>query len=150
MVETPLQRLEHGLHLPVALLIIPIFALANAAIPLPLDSLVQTLSHPVTLGVATGLVGGKVLGIVGLSWLAIRLGWAKLPPHSSMSQLLGVGLIGGIGFTMSIFIAELAFAGQPQLLLMAKTGVLFASLCAGVLGLVWLILVTPKTDAVNN
>lgn len=150
MVETPLQRLEHGLHLPVALLIIPIFALANAAIPLPLDSLVQTLSHPVTLGVATGLVGGKVLGIVGLSWLAIRLGWAKLPPHSSMSQLLGVGLIGGIGFTMSIFIAELAFAGQPQLLLMAKTGVLFASLCAGVLGLVWLILVTPKTDAANN
>ncbi len=144
MVETPLQRLEHGLHLPVALLIIPVFALANAGIPLALDSLAQTLAHPVTLGVALGLVGGKVLGIVGLSWLAIRLGWARLPAGSSMAQLFGVGLIGGIGFTMSIFIAELAFAGQDELLLMAKTGILFASLCAGVLGLGWLLLVTPR------
>jgi NhaA family Na+:H+ antiporter len=138
LVETPLQRLEHSLHLPVAFLVIPVFAFFNAGIPLELDALAATFSHPVTMGVMLGLVLGKFIGIAGVSWLALKLGFGQLPAGTSMSQILGVALLGGIGFTMSIFIAELGFAGQPELLLMAKTGILAASLLAGVGGYVWL------------
>jgi NhaA family Na+:H+ antiporter len=135
-----LQRLEHAWHLPVAYLVIPVFALFNAGIPLEFASIGDTLTHPVTLGVSTGLVAGKVLGISGFSWLAIRLGIGRLPAGTRFTQIIGVSLLGGIGFTMSIFIAELGFAHQPQLLLMAKTGILFASLFAGIAGFIWLYL----------
>jgi NhaA family Na+:H+ antiporter len=138
LVETPLQRLEHSLHLPVAFLVIPVFAFFNAGIPLELDALAATFSHPVTMGVMLGLVLGKFIGIAGVSWLALKLGFGQLPAGTSMSQIMGVALLGGIGFTMSIFIAELGFAGQPELLLMAKTGILAASLLAGMGGYVWL------------
>lgn len=137
-VQTPLQRLENGLHLPVAFLVIPIFALFNAGVLLHLDELATTLTHPVTLGVAVGLVLGKFLGITGASWLAIRLGLGQLPPGTRFSQIAAVSMLGGIGFTMSIFIAELGFAGLDDLLLMAKTGVLAASVSAGTLGYLWL------------
>jgi NhaA family Na+:H+ antiporter len=138
LVETPLQRLEHSMHLPVAFLVIPVFAFFNAGIPLELDALGTTLSHPVTLGVMLGLVLGKFIGIAGVSWLALKLGLGQLPAGTSMSQIAGVALLGGIGFTMSIFIAELGFVGQPEKLLMAKTGILAASLVAGVGGYLWL------------
>lgn len=108
-VETPLQRLEHGLHVPVALFVIPVFALFNAGINIEGQALGAVLQDPVTLGVMLGLVVGKVLGIVGASWLAIKLNIASLPSGAHFIQLVGVGFIGGIGFTMSIFIAELAF-----------------------------------------
>ncbi|MBL7004576.1 MAG: Na+/H+ antiporter NhaA, partial [Gammaproteobacteria bacterium] len=137
-VESPLQRLEHTMHLPVAFIIIPLFALANAGIPVELSTLGQTLTHPVALGVIFGLVLGKLLGIAGLTWLAIKLGLGKLPEGMNVGHLIGVGFVGGIGFTMSIFIAELGFAGQAENLLMAKTGVLFASLIAGLAGYLWL------------
>ena len=137
-VESPLQRLEHAMHMPVAFLIIPLFALANAGIPIELDTLTQTATHPVALGVMAGLVAGKFLGIAGVTWLAVKLGLGSLPEGMNNRHLVGVGLVGGIGFTMSIFIAELGFAGQPDALLMAKTGVLFASLIAGVAGYLWL------------
>jgi NhaA family Na+:H+ antiporter len=137
-VESPLQRLEHILHLPVAFLVIPLFALANAGIPIDLATLGETLSHPVALGVIAGLTLGKVVGIAGVTLLALRLGLGKLPEGMSIRHLIGVGLIGGIGFTMSIFIAELGFAGQDDALLMAKTGVLFASVIAGLSGFLWL------------
>lgn len=137
-VESPLQRLEHAMHLPVAFLIIPIFALANAGIPVELSALGRTLTHPVALGVMFGLVIGKLVGIAGLTWLAIKLGFGNLPEGMNFRHLIGVGFVGGIGFTMSIFIAELGFAGQAENLLMAKTGVLFASLIAGVAGYLWL------------
>jgi NhaA family Na+:H+ antiporter len=137
-VETPLQRLEHGLHMPVAFLVIPIFAFINAGIPIELTGLGETLTHPVTMGVMLGLVLGKFLGIAGASWIALKLGVAQLPAQTSFSQIAGVALLAGIGFTMSIFIAELGFAGKPEYLLMAKTGVLVASLLAGVGGFVWL------------
>lgn len=139
LVETPLQRLERAWHLPVALLVIPLFALANAGIPIDFNSLSATLTRPVTLGVITGLVCGKFIGTTGASWLALRFGVGQLPAGTNLSQLAGVGLLGGIGFTMSIFIAELGFVEQPEFLLMAKTGILCASLCAGVLGYVWLL-----------
>ncbi len=136
-VESPLQRLEHTLHMPVAFLVIPLFALANAGIPIDPNALGQTLTHPVALGVMLGLVAGKLTGVAGLTWLAIKLGLGKLPEDMTLSHLVGVGLVAGIGFTMSIFIAGLGFAGQDENLLMAKTGVLFASLIAGAGGYLW-------------
>ena len=137
-VETPLQRLEHGLHMPVAFLVIPVFAFINAGIPMQFDDMAATLAHPVTLGVVLGLVLGKFIGIAGASWLALKLGIAQLPAQTRFSQVAGVALLAGIGFTMSIFIADLGFAHQPEYLLMAKTGVLIASLVAGVGGFLWL------------
>ncbi|MCG6976206.1 MAG: Na+/H+ antiporter NhaA [Acidiferrobacterales bacterium] len=136
--ESPLQRLEHQFHLPVAFLIIPIFALMNAGNPIQLDGIGETLSHPVTLGIITGLVLGKLVGIAGFSWLIIKLGIARLPNGASMSQIVGVAMFGGIGFTMSIFIADLAFTGNAELLVSAKTGILLASLIAGLSGFFWL------------
>ena len=137
-VQTPLQQLEHGWHLPVAYLVIPIFALFNAGIPLQFGALGDTLTHPVMLGVMLGLLLGKFIGITGACWLALHLGIAQLPSGTRFSQIAAVSVLGGIGFTMSIFIAELGFAAQPEYLLMAKTGVLLASLLAGVVGFGWL------------
>lgn len=137
-VQTPMQRLEHGWHLPVAFIVIPIFALFNAGIPLQLGALDTTLSHPVFLGVLLGLLLGKFIGITGACWIALKLGVGQLPSGTRFSQIAAVSVLGGIGFTMSIFIAELGFAGQTEYLLMAKTGVLAASLLAGLLGFAWL------------
>lgn len=136
--QTPLQRLESRWHLPVAFLIIPIFALFNAGIPVQLETIGQTLTHPVMLGVFLGLLVGKFIGISGACWIALKLGIAQLPKDTSLSQIVAVSVLGGIGFTMSIFIAELGFANQLEFLLMAKTGVLIASLLSGVFGFIWL------------
>jgi Na+:H+ antiporter, NhaA family len=141
-VEAPLQRLEHAWHMPVAFLIIPVFALANAGIPIELDSLSETFTHPVMLGVSAGLILGKFIGITGVSWLLLKLNLAVLPKDTRFTQIAGVSLLAGIGFTMSIFVAELGFAGQSELLLMAKTGILFASLLTGIAGFVWLYFVS--------
>ena len=137
-VQTPLQRLEHIWHLPVAFIVIPIFAIFNAGIPLQIGTLSETFSHPVMLGVMFGLLLGKFIGITGACWLALRLGIGQLPTGTGFSQIAAVSVLAGIGFTMSIFIAELGFANQPEYLLMAKTGVLTASLLAGLIGFVWL------------
>jgi len=144
-VESPLQRLEHAMHTPVAFLIIPLFALANAGIPIDFSQLGQTITHPVALGVMFGLVMGKLIGVAGVTWLAIKLGLGKLPEGMNTQHLIGVGLLAGIGFTMSIFIAELGFSQNPEYLLMAKTGVLFASIIAGVGGYFWLRLTSVKS-----
>jgi NhaA family Na+:H+ antiporter len=148
-VEAPLQRLEHIWHMPVAYLIIPVFALANAGIPLALGSLADTFSHPVMLGVSVGLVLGKFIGISGASWLVLKLGVAELPKDTRFIQIVGVSLLAGIGFTMSIFVAQLGFSHNEELLLMAKTGILFASLLAGVSGYIWLYLVSKPVTAKN-
>lgn len=142
-VETPLQRLEHAFHIPVAMLIVPIFALANAGIPIAFSRLGEVLAQPIALGVTLGLVLGKLIGIAGFSWLAIRLGWARLPAGADMRHLVGVAMLGGIGFTMSIFIAELGLGANPEQLLMAKTGILVASLLAGSAGYLWLSRIAP-------
>ncbi|WP_198264548.1 Na+/H+ antiporter NhaA [sulfur-oxidizing endosymbiont of Gigantopelta aegis] len=141
-VETPLQRLEHTWHLPVAYLIIPIFALANAGISIDIDSLAETFTHPVMVGVSLGLVLGKFIGITGASWLILKLGIAVLPKDTRFTQIAGVSLLAGIGFTMSIFVAQLGFSGREDLLLMAKTGILAASLLAGITGYIWLYVVS--------
>jgi len=143
-VQTPLQSLERLWHIPVAFLVIPIFALFNAGIPLQFDSLSETFRHPIFLGVMLSLLVGKFLGITGACWLALKLGIAQLPTGTSFSQIAGVAVLGGIGFTMSIFIAELGFSSHPDYLLLAKTGVLAASLFAGIIGFVWLWAVSKR------
>ena len=145
-VGTPAARLEHSLHLPVALIIIPLFALANAGIAIDFSSIGNTILEPVSLGIITGLVFGKVIGIFGLSWLAIKLKIAQLPKGSTMNQIFGVSFLGGIGFTMSIFVADLAFISSPELILQAKVGILSASLFAGLFGFFWLKYVAKKVD----
>ncbi len=145
--EAPLQRLEHACHIPVAYLVIPIFALANAGIPLAFTSLGEMLLHPVMLGVSLGLILGKFIGIAGVSWLMLKFGLAVLPKDTRFSQIAGVSLLAGIGFTMSIFVAQLAFSGREDLLLVAKTGILGASLLAGVSGFIWLYLVSKPIEA---
>ncbi|MDX1656465.1 MAG: Na+/H+ antiporter NhaA, partial [Candidatus Competibacteraceae bacterium] len=137
-VETPLQRMEHSMHVPVAFLIIPLFALANAGVPIDFTALGEVLTQPITLGVILGLLVGKVVGIAGLSLFAVRQGWGQLPAGTTPMHIIGASLLGGIGFTMSIFIAELGFRGQEEQLVLAKTGVLCASLIAGISGFVWL------------
>lgn len=139
-VETPLQRLEHSMHIPVAFLIIPLFALANAGILIDPAELNTASQHPVTLGVILGLVGGKFVGIAGVTLLAAKLGLGRLPTGVQAMHIVGVGFLGGIGFTMAIFIAELGFGGDAQLLLMAKMGIPFASLGAGILGYICLLI----------
>ena len=138
LVQAPAQRLEHSLHLPVAYLVIPVFALANAGIPIDFAEFGKAISSPITLGVLCGLLLGKPLGIAGFTWVTQKLGWAKLPEGLNMSQIFGVGLLGGIGFTMSIFIADLGFVNKPEELLAAKTGILLASAIAGFGGFFWL------------
>lgn len=138
LVQAPAQRTETRLHLPVAYLIIPVFALANAGIPMSFAETGRYTSSPVLLGIVLGLLVGKPLGIAGFSWLAVRLGWATLPDGLRLSHLLGVGFLGGIGFTMAIFIADLGFESAPDQLLRAKTGILLASLLAGLVGFFWL------------
>jgi len=133
-----LERLESAWHIPSTYLVIPLFALANAAIPLDLGSIANATSDPVALATMTGLVLGKPLGIAGTVLIAHRLGLGALPHGVTPSHIVGAGLLAGIGFTMSIFIAELAFAGDPERVVVAKMGILGASLVAGISGYVWL------------
>ncbi|SEA29617.1 Na+/H+ antiporter NhaA [Microbulbifer marinus] len=134
LAQSPLQRMETRLHTPVAFLVIPIFALANAGIPIDSFTSSSAVLNPVTLGVIAGLVVGKLIGIVGATWLGWKLGLGNLPKSASFHHIFGVALLGGIGFTMSIFIAELAFYSEQELLIQAKAGVLLASVIAGVAG----------------
>lgn len=132
----PVSRVQMALHPWVAFGIMPLFALANAGVSLEGVDLRADGSMMVVLGVLAALVAGKPLGIIGASWIAVRLGWCALPPSVTWSGVCVVGLLAGIGFTMSIFIATLAFA-DANLLGAAKLGVLLASLCAAIAGLVW-------------
>ena len=143
MAGTPLQRLEHSFHIPVGFFIIPLFALVNAGIPIDFSTLDQIIAHPITLAIIVSLVGGKLIGIFGFVFIALKLGIVQLPKGVALRHIAGVALLAGIGFTMAIFIAELAFVGQDEALLMAKTGVLIASLTAGIVGSIWLLMCKP-------
>ncbi len=136
LAATPLQRMEHGLHPWVTFFIMPVFALANAGVTLD-GRLASLLLTPVSLGVIAGLVLGKQIGITLFSWLAVRAGFAALPEQVTWRQIYGVAWLAGIGFTMSLFIANLAF-GDSAFLSEAKLGILAASLIAGVTG--WFLL----------
>lgn len=134
--QAPLVRLEHGLQGAVAFGIMPLFALANAGVSLHGSS--HLLSSPVALGVIAGLFLGKPIGICLATWAAVRSGIATVPAEVSRRMLFGVAWLGGIGFTMSLFIASLAFSASPESLAAAKLGTFTASILAGVAG--WLVL----------
>ncbi len=129
---TPLQRLEYIMHPMVAFVVMPVFAFANAGITFPPDMFNLFLS-PITLGVIFGLLGGKVIGVFGMTWVMVKLGWATLPKGTRWVHILGVGMLASVGFTMSLFITDLAFETK-EFDLQAKLGILTASLIGGILG----------------
>ncbi len=127
------ERLEHLLHPWTSYLVIPLFALANAGVVLSLDGIGDALSSNVAIGIVAGLVVGKTIGISGATWLAVRLKLGRLPDGVQWRHVVGASIVAGIGFTVSLFIASLAFEdGQP--VVEAKVGVLLASLVAGLTG----------------
>jgi Na+:H+ antiporter, NhaA family len=137
MRNSPLHRLEHWLQRPVAFVIVPIFGLANAGLPLA-GLGADALTAPLTLGVGLGLLVGKFVGVLGSAALVTRLGLASLPMGASWPQMAGVALLCGIGFTMSLFIGMLAFEETPELLGEVKLGIMLGSLLAGLAG--WSVL----------
>jgi len=151
----PVTRVQAALHPWVAFGIMPLFALANAGVAFGGFDFEIAGTQSVMLGVLLGLVLGKPIGIVLASWLTVRLGWCQLPPDATWRGVLVVGCLGGIGFTMSIFVANLAFESEP-LLNAAKLGVLAGSGCAAVIGLIVGKLIvrgeragTPAADSVR-
>ena len=145
LVQSPLLKMEHALHGLVAFAIMPLFAFANAGVKLN-AAMLATISWRVVLGVVIGLVAGKVMGVTLASLASVRLGIATLPDQVGWSQMHGVSWLAGIGFTMSLFIANLAFGSGP-LLDSAKIGILAASFLAGIAG--WLLLRRSASAAVN-
>lgn len=148
--QTPLQNLEHAHHLPVNFAIIPIFALANAAIPVDFTRVGDVLSDAITLGIILGLVLGKPIGITLATWLAVKMKLCSLPDNVGMNHIIGAGFLAGIGFTMSIFITELAFRGEKETLIIAKTGILLASIIAGIIGFTYLMIIHKKQHPINQ
>ncbi len=145
---SPLSRAEHALHPWVAYGILPVFAFANAGVSLQGMTL-STLTQTVPLGIAAGLVLGKSAGVFGASWLLMRFGGAKLPDQSSWLQFLGVCVLCGVGFTMSLFIGSLAFEGADAALgTQVKIGVLLGSLISAALAA--LLLLGPSRQPVKN
>jgi NhaA family Na+:H+ antiporter len=140
--DSPSHRLEHYLHKPVAFLILPVFALANTGIVIGGDW-VNDLASTNSLGIIIGLVTGKPIGITLLAFIAVTVGICRLPLDLNWKHIFGAGLLGGIGFTMSIFITNLAFVGgDPSFIAetvnSSKMAILIASLTAGTVGFIWL------------
>lgn len=132
--STPLRRWEETLQLPVGLLVLPLFALMNAGIPINQAALLKAVTHPLGIGVIVGLLLGKFVGISGACWAALRLGIGALPEGVRFAHIVGASLIAGMGFTMSTFIAARGFDTEPALLQIAKTSILLTSLVAAALG----------------
>jgi len=144
--ESPSHRLEHVLHKPVAFLILPIFALANTGIVVGAGWAQQLLSAN-SLGILLGLGIGKPIGIVAFTFVAVALGVCRLPLDLAWRHILGAGLLGGIGFTMSIFITNLAFTGHAEVINASKMAILVASFGAGLIGFVWLKLMGAPLES---
>ncbi|MBL8602813.1 MAG: Na+/H+ antiporter NhaA [Myxococcales bacterium] len=136
-VQAPLDRFVHGLHGVVAFGVVPLFALANAGVTLVGHPV--SLSRGATLGAMLGLALGKPIGVFGATWLAVRSGLAERPSGARWRDIFGVSVMAGVGFTMSLFVDQLAFAGQPALIDDAKLGVLVGSLVSAVSGVAWII-----------
>jgi Na+:H+ antiporter, NhaA family len=145
----PSQRLEHTLHKPVGFGVLPLFALANTAIVLGADW-AERLTSTNSLGIALGLLIGKPLGIVLLTYLSVASGICRLPLDLSWRHIAGAGMLGGIGFTMSIFISNLAFPQAPALIDASKVAILIASVASGLLGFIWLKAFGRPTDVDTN
>ena len=134
--QTPLQKLEHTLHPIVAFFILPVFALSNAGVHIE-GSVIEMLLHPISLGIIAGLVLGKFLGISLLSHITVWLKIASLPEGVSWKQIYGVAFLAGIGFTMSMFISDLAFVDE-EFKQIAKVGIMAASFISATIGMIWL------------
>jgi NhaA family Na+:H+ antiporter len=145
-VEPPLQELEHALHPWVVFVIMPLFALANAGVLLGED-FTSTLLNPVSVGIVAGLLLGKQVGITLFAWLAVKSGMSEMPQGVTWLHIYGASWLGGIGFTMSLFISDLAFA-EGSLLDVAKVGILTASLIAGIAG--WSIIRLANAPHTNG
>jgi NhaA family Na+:H+ antiporter len=143
--KSPSHLLENRLHAPVAYLILPLFALANTGVPIDAAAL-QSATSPNSMGIVFGLVLGKPLGVVLACLVAVKLRLGALSAEVRWSHVIGAGLLGGIGFTMSIFITNLAFTGQQALVDSSKLAVFAASLLAGVLGFCWLRALAPRNS----
>jgi len=140
--QTPLQKLEHALHPVTAFFILPVFALSNAGVHID-GSVFEMLLHPISLGIIAGLVLGKFLGISLLSHLTVWLKIATLPEGVTWNQIYGVAFLAGIGFTMSMFISDLAFK-EEEFKQIAKVGIMAASFISATIGMVWLSVGTKK------
>lgn len=134
--RSAVEHYSHQINPWVSYVVLPLFAIANAGIPIGVDSLRTAWSSPLAWGVAAGLTAGKPLGVVGAVWIAVKAGLVELPGTLRWSHMVGTGLIAGIGFTVSLFIAGLAFDRGSDKLLACKLGVLFASLVSGAAGYV--------------
>ena len=141
--QTPLQKLEHAMHPITAFFILPVFALSNAGVHIE-GSIIEMLLHPISLGIIAGLVLGKFLGISLLSHLTVWLKIASLPEGVSWRQIYGVAFLAGIGFTMSMFISDLAFKDE-EMKQIAKVGIMAASLISATIGMIWLGMGTKKS-----
>lgn len=143
---SPLEKLEQKLHIPVSFLIMPLFALANTNITFQKE-IFEGFINPLSLGIIGGLFVGKVLGINLFSMIAIKLKWSELPVFSGWREMIGVGFLAGIGFTMSIFVSLLAFPDEVEIQSISKISILIASVLSGVVG--YFILKTKKKP-LNN
>ncbi len=141
--QTPLQKLEHSLHPVVIYFILPVFALSNAGVHIE-GSIIEMLLHPISLGIIAGLVLGKFIGISVFSRLTVWLKIATLPEGITWRQIYGVAFLAGIGFTMSMFISDLAFV-EDEFKQIAKVGIMAASLISAIIGMVWLGTGTKKS-----
>lgn len=144
--ESPSHRLEHWLHKPVTFIVLPLFALANTGIVIGTDW-AQELVSLNSLGILCGLVIGKPLGITLITLLALAAGICRLPDDLNWKHIFGAGMLGGIGFTMSIFITNLAFVGEAELINASKMAIFFGSLIAGLAGYFWLRAVVGSNEA---
>lgn len=142
--STPLRRWEDALDLPVALFILPLFALTNAGVVFGLSSFIDSLQNPIGLGIISGLVIGKLVGISGACWLGLRYKIGCLPDGVNFQHVIGVSLIAGIGFTMSTFIAALGFDAHPDHLHTAKTSIFVASFLSAALGVLYFLMISTK------
>ena len=132
--KNPSYKLQQFLHYPAAFFILPLFALANTAIEFP-QNISSNLMTPNSIGIIAGLIAGKFMGIFLISFLAVKMGLANLSSDLNWQHIMGISLLGGIGFTMSIFITNLAFA-DPDVIIASKMSILLASFCAAIMGLI--------------
>lgn len=143
---TPLQRWESKLELPIALLVLPLFALVNAGIPVDFGLIDDVFLQPVSLGILVGLVVGKPLGVIFFTRIGLWLQIGSLPDNTNFQHVLSIAVLTGIGFTMSFFISSLSFGNQEHILLLAKAAILISSFLAGFLGIVLLIIIARKSE----
>lgn len=142
MAHTPLQKLEHALHPVVTFFILPVFALSNAGVHIA-GSIMDMLLHPISLGIIAGLLLGKFIGISVFSHIIVKLKFAALPEGVTWKQIYGAAFLAGIGFTMSMFISDLAFVADAHKEI-AKVGIMAASLLSAIIGMTWLGVSLPK------